>query len=144
MARDSLHFLRVQLQQNTTGLVFSWVCTINACLDLLYLSCDFYFFFLLLPIICCSCFHGANFFFTSTQSYSITVTRVNVIRYFPPLQLMIMSHHYSRIMMDKRDADEMLTESETICNAFINGTHKHTLKSLQTLAILTDQCNQEP
>ncbi len=38
----------------------------------------------------------------------------------------------------------MLTESETICNAFINGTQKHILKSLQTLAIQTDQCNQEP
>ncbi len=33
---------------------------------------------------------------------------------------------------------------ETICNAFINGTQKHTLTSLQTLAIQTDQCNQEP
>ncbi len=29
MARGSLHFLRIQLQQNMTGFGFSWVCTIR-------------------------------------------------------------------------------------------------------------------
>ncbi len=77
-----------------------------------------------LPIIYCSCFHGAIFFYSVinvlkcsevqyftqnilskskitdlkkylkkykyTKSYSITVTRVNVIRYFPPL---VFIHH---------------------------------------------------
>ncbi len=50
MARGSLHSLRVQLQQNTTGLVFSWVCTINARLVRLHLSCDFSASFFFCPL----------------------------------------------------------------------------------------------
>ncbi len=61
MARGLLHFLRVQLQQNMTGLVFSWVCIINACLVRLYLH-----LVILAPVSssahCCSCFHGTIFF----------------------------------------------------------------------------------
>ncbi len=87
MARGSLHLLRVQLQQNTTGFGF------------LGLSCPSFLWFrrqfVRLLITCCSSFQGANYFITlkwqilksrSTQkSYSVTVTWVNVMCYFPPL-----------------------------------------------------------
>ncbi len=41
MARGSLHLLRLQLQQNTTGFGFQLVLHHNACLVHLHLSCDF-------------------------------------------------------------------------------------------------------
>ncbi len=41
MARGSLHFLQVQLQQNTTGFGFQLGLQHNFCLDRLCLSCDF-------------------------------------------------------------------------------------------------------
>ncbi len=41
MARGSLHLLRVQLQQNTTGSGFQLGLHHNACLVRLHLSCDF-------------------------------------------------------------------------------------------------------
>ncbi len=41
MARGSLHFLRVQLQQNTTGFGFQLGLHHNACLFCLHLSSDF-------------------------------------------------------------------------------------------------------
>ncbi len=41
MARGSLHFLRVQLQQSTTGFGFQLGLQHYACLVRLHLSCDF-------------------------------------------------------------------------------------------------------
>ncbi len=60
------------------GLVFSWVCTNNACHVRLHLSCDFLRQFLLLPIICCSCFHGAIFFLLSNE----WVLKCSEVQYF--------------------------------------------------------------
>ncbi len=53
MARGSLHSFEFNFSRVRRGLVFSWVCTINACLVRLHLSCDFsasFFFYIYIYI----------------------------------------------------------------------------------------------
>ncbi len=50
MARGSLHFLRVQLQQNTKGFGFQPGLHHNACIVRLHLSCDFSTSFFFCPL----------------------------------------------------------------------------------------------
>ncbi len=50
MARGSLHFVEFNFSRVRRGLVFSWVCTNNACLVCLHLPCDFSVSFFFCPL----------------------------------------------------------------------------------------------